>query len=85
MLLQGCTDFIFTATFGEKYQNNLDKTGLHIVKISTSRIVSTPDTIKHYYVVCMHRDKNETVRKVLKASNAAKAIILPISATILMR
>ncbi len=65
----------FTATFGEKYQNNLDKTGLDIVKISTSRIVSTPDTIKHYYVVCMHRDKNETVRKVLKAANAAKAII----------
>ena len=65
----------FTATFGEKYQNNLDKTGLDIVKISTSRIESTPDTIKHYYVVCMHRDKNETVRKVLKASNAAKAII----------
>lgn len=65
----------FTATFGEKYQNNLDKTGLDIVKISTSRIVSTPDTIKHYYFVCMHRDKNETVRKVLKASNAAKAII----------
>ena len=65
----------FTATFGEKYQNNLDKTGLDIVKISTSRIVSTPDTIKYYYVVCMHRDKNETVRKVLKASNAAKAII----------
>ena len=65
----------FTATFGEKYQNNLDKTGLDIVKISTSRIVSTPGTIKHYYVVCMHRDKNETVRKVLKASNAAKAII----------
>ena len=65
----------FTATFGEKYQNNLDKTGLDIVKISTSRIVLTPDTIKDYYVVCMHRDKNETVRKVLKASNAAKAII----------
>ena len=65
----------FTATFGEKYQNNLDKTGLDIVKISTSRIVSTPDTIKHYYVKCMHRDKSETVGKVLKASNAAKAII----------
>ena len=65
----------FTATYGEKYQNNLDKTEIDIVKLTTSRIVSTPETIKHYYVVRMHRDKNETVRKVLKAANASKAII----------
>lgn len=65
----------FTATYGEKYQKNLEKTGLDVMKLSTSRIVSTPESIKHYYVVCQHRDKNETVRKVIKASNASKAII----------
>ena len=65
----------FTATFGEKYQRNLEKVGIKVVNIFTSKLVSTPESIKHYYVVCQHRDKNETVRKVIKASNASKAII----------
>ena len=65
----------FTATYGEKYRKNLEKTDIEVMKLSTSRIVSTPESIKHYYVVCQHRDKNETVRKVIKASNATKAII----------
>lgn len=65
----------FTATFGEKFQKNLANVGIDIVNVFTSKLVSTPDTIKHYYVTCMHRDKNETVRKVLKASGAKKAII----------
>lgn len=65
----------FTATFGERYQRDLNRLGINIVNIFTSRTVSTPENIKHYYVVCEHRDKNETVRKVLKASNAQRAII----------
>lgn len=65
----------FTATFGEKYQKSLEKVGIDVVNIFTSKIISIPENIKHYYVVCQHRDKIETVRKVIKASGADKAII----------
>lgn len=65
----------FTATFGEKYQKNLENIDIDVLNIMTSKLVSTPENIKHYYVECAFRDKNETVRKVIKASNAKKAII----------
>lgn len=68
-----------TATYGDKFQQNekiVNETlSGEIVNIFTSKLVSTPSQIKHYYVLCEHREKNETVRKVLKASGANKAII----------
>lgn len=65
----------FTATFGEKFQKKQDEIGIDIVNLFTNKLVSTPESIKHYYVISEFRDKNETVRKVIKASNAKKAII----------
>lgn len=65
----------FTATYGEKFQKDLEKVNIEIVNLFTNETVSTPAKIKHYFVVCEHREKNETVRKVIKASKADKAII----------
>ena len=68
-----------SATYVDKFQANeklfekyLSK---ELVNIFTNKSVSTPQSIKHFYVLCEHREKNETVRKVLKASGATKAII----------